>query len=103
MFQLSNLFCVLLICLFCSEINRTKSSFIGSSYFQATHENKDVQTRTRKTVFETLKNCGHCENVQDWDLQELVTFLHCETRMNSVVSFANGFKDQNTLLFKYAH
>ncbi|XP_034238553.1 poly(A) RNA polymerase, mitochondrial-like [Thrips palmi] len=72
----------------------------GCSYFQATHENKDVQTKTRKIVYETLKNCGHCENVQDWDVQELVTFMHSETRMNSVVSFANGFKDQNTLLFK---
>lgn len=72
----------------------------GRSYFQGTHENKDLQTKTRKIVFEILKNCGHCENVQDWDVQELVTFRHSEIRMNSVVSFANGFKDRNTLLFK---
>lgn len=69
-------------------------------YHQASNHRKDLQTQIRQTVFQTLKKCGHCSEVTDWDRQELVTFRHLESEMNCVVSFCNGFKDQNTLLLK---
>ncbi|KAK3923050.1 Poly(A) RNA polymerase, mitochondrial [Frankliniella fusca] len=72
----------------------------GNNYFQSTNETKHIQTQIRKTVFETIRKCGHCEDVRDWDVQEMVTFMHSETQMNCVVTFVNGFRHQNTLLLK---
>ncbi|KAJ1528688.1 hypothetical protein ONE63_007081 [Megalurothrips usitatus] len=72
----------------------------GINYCQASNENKENQTRVRGTVYEVMKHCGHCEKVTNWDVQELVTFKHNDTEMNCVVSFTNGFKEQNTLLLK---
>lgn len=72
----------------------------GNNYYQPTNETKHIQTQIRKIVFETISNCGHCENVRDWDVQEMVTFMHSDSQMNCVVTFVNGFRHQNTLLLK---